>query len=54
VGGGGGGRPVAPLDFYIFMYGTNIVDKGLKVLYFGPFLLFFGLFFRWPPLEEAK
>jgi len=34
-------------------HGTNIVDRGLKVLYFGLFLLFFGLF-SVAPLEEAK
>jgi len=40
----------SPLDF---IHGTNIVYKGLKVLFFGVFfLLFFGPFFRCPP-EEA-
>jgi len=29
---------------WIFIHGTNIVDRGLKVLFFGVFLLFFGLF----------
>jgi len=31
----------------IFINGTNIVDRGLKVLFFG-LLLFFGIFFRCP------
>jgi len=42
---GAGGR--APP--WIFKYGTNIVDRGLKVLFFDLFLLFFDLFFIWPP-----
>jgi len=42
VGRGGKGRPCPP---WIFIHGTNIVDKGLKVL----FLLFFGLFSAGPP-----
>jgi len=34
---------------WIFIHGTNIADRGLKVLFFGVvFLLFFGLFFRCP------
>jgi len=38
----------------IFIHGTNIVDIGLKVLFFGVFLLFFGLFSVAPSsLEEA-
>jgi len=37
-------RSVAPP--WIFVHCTNIVDKSLKVL-------FFGLLFRWPLLEEA-
>jgi len=44
---------------WIFIHGTNIVDRGLKVLFFGVFKLFFGayqLFFGLfsvapPPLE---
>jgi len=34
---------------WVFKHGTNIVDKGLKVLFFGSFLLFFGLFSVGPP-----
>jgi len=35
---------------WIFIHGTNIVDRGLKVLFFGLFLLVFGLsFFRCSP-----
>jgi len=51
VGSGGqGGR--AP--FWIFKHGTNVIDRGLKVLFFGVFLVFFGVFIRYPtPLEEA-
>jgi len=33
----------------IFVHGTNIVDKGLKVLFFGFFFAIFDLFFRCPP-----
>jgi len=36
-------------DPWIFIHGTNIVDRGLKALFFGVFLLLFGLFFRCPP-----
>jgi len=51
VGSGGQGGRGPP---WIFKYGTNIVDKSLKVLFLGLFLLFFGLFFRWPPLKETN
>jgi len=41
----------------IFIHDTNIVDRRLKVLFFGVFLLFFGLFFRcsppWKRLDSA-
>jgi len=30
---------------WIFKHGTNIVDRGLKVLFFGPFLTIFRSFF---------
>jgi len=45
-----------PWPPWIFKHGTNIVDRGLKVPFFGLFLLFFVIFFRCPPpfLEEAK
>jgi len=33
---------------WIFIHGTNIVNRGLKVLFFGVFLQFFGLFFAAP------
>jgi len=33
--------------------GTNIVDRGLKVLFFGLFC-YFSVFFPLDPLEEAK
>jgi len=48
----GAGGPWPP---WIFKYGTNIVDRGLKC-YFSAFLLFFGLFFIAPSphLDEAK
>jgi len=46
---GAGKGPGPP---WIFKHGTNIVNRGLKVLFFGHFLLFFGLFFRCPPLEN--
>jgi len=50
----GAGRAVP--SPWIFKHGTNIVDRGLKMLFFRPFLLFFGLFFPLPPplLEEAE
>jgi len=37
---------------WIFKHGTNIVDRGLKVL-FRPFLLF-SVFFPLPPLSPRK
>jgi len=40
--GGRVGRDPPPS--WIFKHGTNIVNRGLKVLFFGLFLLFFGLF----------
>jgi len=42
------GRPWPP---WIFKYGTNTVDRGLKVLFFGPFFAIFWSF-RCPPLPE--
>jgi len=44
-GAGGRGSP------WIFKHGTNIVDRGLKVLFFGLVLLF-SVFFRCPPSLE--
>jgi len=41
---GAEGRP----PFWIFMHGTNIVDRGLKVL-FSVFFAIFRYFFRYPP-----
>jgi len=49
MGVGSGGQGVDRGPPWIFIYGTNIVDKGLKVLFFGVFLLFFGLFSIGPP-----
>jgi len=52
VGSGGQGDR-AP---WIFKHGTNIVDRDLKVLFFGHFLLFFGLFsvgLPWKMLNSA-
>jgi len=47
VGSGGqGGRALTP---WIFKHGTNVVNRGLKVLFFGLLLLFFGLFSVAPP-----
>jgi len=40
---------MAVVPSWIFKHGTNIVDKGLKVLFFGFFLLFSGLFSVDPP-----
>jgi len=37
----------------IFKHGTNIVDKGLKVL-FSAIFCYFSVFFPLPPLEETK
>jgi len=41
---------------WIFIHGTNIVNRGLKVLFFSVILLFFQSFFRCPPpsLKEAN
>jgi len=30
---------------WLFKHGTNIVDRGLKVLFFGHFFAIFGLFY---------
>jgi len=54
VGSGGQGTMAQP---WIFIHGTNLVDKGLKVLFFGVF--YFSVFFSVasifppPPLKEA-
>jgi len=40
--GVGSGGPWPPP--WVFIHDTYIVDRGLKVLFFGVFLLFFGLF----------
>jgi len=48
VGGSGGGTWLP----WIFIHGTNMVDIGLKVLFFGVCFLFFGLF-PLAALEEA-
>jgi len=45
VGSGGQGGRSSP---WIFKHGTNIVNTGLKVLFFGPF------FVAPLPLDEAK
>jgi len=50
-GGRGAGRPCPP---WIFIDGTDIVDRGLKVLLFSICLLFFGLFTVIPPLPWKK
>jgi len=42
--GSGRQRGPCPLPPRIFIHGTNIVDRGLKVLFFGLKVLFFGLF----------
>jgi len=39
---------------WIFKHGTNIVDRGLTVLFFGLFFAIFQSFFVTPPLEEAN
>jgi len=38
---------------WIFMHGTNIVDRGLIVLFFVFLAIFFGLFSIASSLEEA-
>jgi len=52
VGNGGQGKRAHPLQ--IFVHGTNIIDKSSKVLFFGVFSLFFGLFFPLPPLPPGR
>jgi len=55
MGVGSGGRGSRAPPPWIFMHGTNILDRGLKVLFFGVFcyfsvfLLFFDLFSVVPP-----
>jgi len=45
MGVGCGGVPLP----WIFIHGSNIVDRDIKVLFFGVILLFFGLFLVPPP-----
>jgi len=48
-----GGRGAVPP--WIFKHGTNIVDRSLKMLFFGLFCYFsVSLSVAPPPLEEAK
>jgi len=51
VGSGGQEGAVPP---WIFKHGTNTVDRGLKVRFFGPFLLFFGIFSVAPPPTPGR
>jgi len=54
MGVGSGGREgEGPWTPWIFIHGTNIVDRSLKVIFFGVFLLFFDLFSVAPPPKEA-
>jgi len=48
----GAGEPCPPP--WIFIHGTDIVDRGLIVLFFSLFLLFFGHFFPLTPLEKLS
>jgi len=48
----GQGRAMPPTP-WIFIHGTNIVDRGVKIL-FSAFFAIFRSFFGCPPLEEAK
>jgi len=50
MGVGSGGQGVGAVASWIFIHDTDILDRGLKVLFFGLFLLFFGLF----PLAPLK
>jgi len=50
VGSGEQGGPWPP---WIFIHGTNIVDRALKC-YFLAFFAIFRCFFVGPPLKEAK
>jgi len=47
VGSGGQGGRAPPR---IFKHGINIVDRGLKVLFFGLFFATLQYFFPFPPL----
>jgi len=50
--GSGRQRGCGPLTLD-FIHGTDIVDRGLIVLFFGLFLLFFSLFFVGLSLKEV-
>jgi len=45
MGVGSGGQ----CPTWIFIHGANMVDRDLKVLFFGLFCCFYGLFFVAPP-----
>jgi len=49
MGIGSGGQGAWPPG--IFIHGTNTVDRGLKVLFFGVCCYFSGFFSLEPPLE---
>jgi len=46
-------RGAVPPPTWIFILGTDIVNRGLIVLFLVLFLLFFGLFSVDPSLEET-
>jgi len=48
--GSGGQAGHGPLPPWIFIHGTNLVDKSLKVLFFVFFFAIFRSFFPLPPL----
>jgi len=53
MGVASGGRGTTPIWIFIHdIHGTDIVDRGLIVLFFGLFCNF-SVFFPSPPLEEA-
>jgi len=52
MGVGSGGRGRTPS--WIFIHGTDIVDRGLIVLFFDLFLPFFDLFSVGPPWKRLK
>jgi len=47
--GVGSGKQESRGPFWIFIHNTDIVDRGLKVLFFSLCLLFCGLFSVGPP-----
>jgi len=54
MGVGSGDRGEGRGPSWIFIHGTDIVERRLIVIFFGLFFVFFGIFFRRPPPSKHK